>query len=162
MPNLRARHFRSNMTEGEKKLWWLLRRKQLSGFRFRRQVTIGPYIADFFCPKAKLIIEVDGAPHTDEARMYRDLARSQWLEAHGCRVIRFWNIDVFKQPLEVTEAIYEALTDPPSGPSAFAKLRRTSRALGPAKGPLDLSLDGPRSPTSAFALRATADKRGEG
>jgi len=124
------------MTEGEKKLWWLLRRKQLSGFRFRRQVTIGPYIADFFCPKAKLIIEVDGQLHTEEARMYRDLARTQWLEAHGCRVIRFWNIDVFKQPLEVTEAIYEALTHPPSGPSAFDGIVRLREAPADKSGHL--------------------------
>jgi len=103
------------MTEGEKKLWWLLRRKRLSGFRFRRQATIGPYIADFFCPKAKLIVEVDGGPHADEERMYRDQARTRWLEAHGCRVLRFWNVEVFKRPIEVTEAIYDALTHPPSG-----------------------------------------------
>jgi very-short-patch-repair endonuclease len=105
------------MTDGERRLWWVLRRKQLSGFRFRRQATIGPYIADFFCPLAKLVIEVDGVPHVDEERMYRDQARTRWLEAHGYRVIRFWNIDVFKRPVEVTEAIYHALTHPPSAPS---------------------------------------------
>jgi very-short-patch-repair endonuclease len=105
------------MTDGERKLWWLLRRKQLSGFRFRRQATIGRYIADFFCPQAKLIIELDGAPHADEERGYRDLERTRWLEARGYRVIRFWNVDVFKHPVEVTEAIYRALTHPPSGAS---------------------------------------------
>ena len=56
------------MTDAERKLWHLLRRKQLAGFRFRRQAPIGPYIADFFCPQTKLIIELDGAPHTDEER----------------------------------------------------------------------------------------------
>jgi very-short-patch-repair endonuclease len=105
------------MTEGERKLWTLLRRKKLSGFRFRRQATIGPYIADFFCARAKLIIELDGEPHSDEIRMRRDASRTKWLEAHGCRVIRFWNIDVFKHPEEVIEAIFHALTHPPSGPS---------------------------------------------
>jgi very-short-patch-repair endonuclease len=98
-------------------LWWLLRRKQPTGFRFRRQATIGPYIADFFCPQAKLIVEVDGVPHIAEERVYRDEARTRWLEARGYRVIRFWNVDVFKHPAEVTEAIYHALTHPPSGPS---------------------------------------------
>lgn len=105
------------MTEGERKLWLLLRRKQLSGFRFRTQATIGPYIADFFCPKARLIVELDGEPHSDETRMRRDAQRTQWLEAHGCRVIRFWNVDVFKHPIEVAETIYGVLTQPPSGPS---------------------------------------------
>src|ERR1700749_1761220 len=90
VPNLRARELRWNMTEGEQKLWALLRRKRLSGFRFRRQATIGPYIADFFCPKARLVIELDGEPHANEAQMRKDGARTQWLEAHGCRVIRFW------------------------------------------------------------------------
>ena len=117
MPNLRARELRWNMTEGEQKLWLLLRRKRLSGFRFRRQATIGPYIADFFCPKTRLIVELDGEPHTDEVQMRRDIARTRWLEAHGCRVIRFWNLDVFKHPTEVVETIYDALTHPPSGPS---------------------------------------------
>ena len=80
MPNLRARELRWNMTDGERKLWSLLRRKKLSGFRFRRQATIGPYIADFFCPKARLIVELDGEPHSDEARMRRDAARD-WMDS---------------------------------------------------------------------------------
>lgn len=105
------------MTEGEQKLWWLLRRKQLSGFRFRRQAPIGPYTADFFCPKAKLIIEIDGARHLEEERAYRDQDRTRWLEARGYRVLRFFNVDVFKHPAEVTEAIHDALTHPPSGAS---------------------------------------------
>ena len=97
------------MTEGERKLWSLLRRKQLAGFRFRRQAPIGPYIADFFCAQAKLIIELDGAPHTEEEQALRDIARTAWLETHGCRVMRIWNVDVFNRPTEVTEAIYQAL-----------------------------------------------------
>ena len=105
------------MTEGERKLWALLRRKKLSGFRFRRQAPIGPYIADFFCPQARVVIELDGAPHADEAQMRRDAERTAWLQAHGCRVIRFWNLDVFKHPVEVTDAIYHALTHPPSLPA---------------------------------------------
>ena len=116
MPNLHARELRWNMTDGEQKLWLLLRRKRLAGFRFCRQASIGPYIADFFCPKARLIVELDGEPHADEARMRQDAARTLWLEAHGCRVARFWNLDVFKHSNEVLDAIYSALTRPPSGP----------------------------------------------
>src|SRR5688572_3008936 len=98
MTKAQARHLRRTMTEGERKLWQLLRRKQLAGFRFRRQAPVGPYIADFFCAQAKLIIELDGAPHTDEERTHRDTDRTHGLETNGCRVIRFWNIDVFKRP----------------------------------------------------------------
>src|SRR5258705_7637710 len=105
------------MTDGERKLWALLRRKQLAGFRFRRQATIGPYIADFFCPKVRLIVELDGEPHSYETQMRRDAARTIWLEAHGCRVIRFWNLDVFKRPNDVVDMIWDALMHPPSGPS---------------------------------------------
>jgi very-short-patch-repair endonuclease len=105
------------MTEGERKLWYLLRRKKLSDFRFRRQAPIGPYIADFFCPEARLVVELDGEPHSDEAKKRRDAARTKWLEEHGCRVIRFWNLDVFRHPVEVTDTIWDALVHPPSGPS---------------------------------------------
>ena len=68
MPNLHARELRWNMTEAERKLWLLRGCKRLSGFRFRRQTTVGPYIADFFCRKARLIVELDGVPHTEEER----------------------------------------------------------------------------------------------
>jgi len=114
--NLRARDLRWRMTDGERKLWSLLRRKRVSGFRFRRQAPIGPYIADFFCPEARLVIELDGEPHSDEAQMRRDQSRTEWLQAHGCRVIRFWNLEVFQHPTEVIETIYDALKCPPSGP----------------------------------------------
>jgi very-short-patch-repair endonuclease len=105
------------MTEGERKMWLLLRCKRLAGFRFRRQATIGPSIADFICPKAKLVIELDGEPHSHDDQIHRDEIRTRWLEAHGCRVIRFWNIDVFKRPNDVAEAIYQICmeqTHPPS------------------------------------------------
>jgi very-short-patch-repair endonuclease len=122
LPNLRARELRWNMTEAERKLWLLLRCKKLAGFRFRRQATIGPYIADFFCPKAKLIVELDGEPHSREDQIRHDQIRTRWLEAHSCRVIRFWNADVFQQAGNVADVIYSVCveqTDPPSvAPSA--------------------------------------------
>ncbi len=115
MPNLRARDLRWNMTDGEHKLWSLLRRRQLAKFRFRRQATIGPYIADFFCLKVLLIIELDGEPHFNDPQIRRDEARTRWLEAHGCRVVRVLNRDVFQKPEDVLDAIYQLLAqDPPS------------------------------------------------
>jgi very-short-patch-repair endonuclease len=69
-----------------------LRRKQLDGFRFRRQQPMGRYIVDFFCPEARLIIEIDGGQHMD--RKKADAVRTSWLEEKGYRVIRFWNNDV--------------------------------------------------------------------
>ena len=104
------------MTEGERKLWALLRRKRLSGFRFRRQQPIGPYIADFFCPSAKLVIEIDGGGHAHEVQTGHDALRTRWLEANGYRVLRFWNLDVFKNQTGVLGAAYFALTHPPFRP----------------------------------------------
>ena len=139
MPNLRARDLRWNTTDGERKLWSLLRRRQLAKFRFRRQATIGPYIADFFCPKARLIIELDGEPHFTGKQIRRDEARTRWLEAHGCRVVRVLNRDIFQKPDDVLDAIYQLLAQhPPSvAPSAFAPRAtadKSARHLPPRGG----------------------------
>jgi very-short-patch-repair endonuclease len=117
MPNYRARELRWNMTMGERRLWALLRRKRIAGYRFRRQATLDPYIADFFCPKARLVVELDGVTHSTDEEVLRDEKRTRWLEAHGCHVIRFWNREVFERPREVMDAICRALEEcPPSGP----------------------------------------------
>ncbi len=100
------------MTDAERRLWALLRRKALAGYRFRRQAQIGPHYADFFCPAARLIVEVDGAFHGDKEQNERDETRTRWLEAHGCRVIRFWNKHVFMHPDRVVDAIYGELATP--------------------------------------------------
>ncbi len=92
MPIARARQLRSTMTDAERTLWRALRRKQLDGHRFRRQHPIGRYIVDFFCPEAKLIVELDGGQHAEQADY--DADRTEWLEARGYRVVRYWNPDV--------------------------------------------------------------------
>jgi very-short-patch-repair endonuclease len=86
-----ARGNRKNATDAEKRMWLALREK-IPGTKFRRQVPIGPYYADFLCFSAKLVIEVDGGQH-GEAQDY-DTRRTAFLEAKGLRVIRFWNNDV--------------------------------------------------------------------
>ncbi|MGA2089316.1 MAG: DUF559 domain-containing protein [Stellaceae bacterium] len=92
MASILARRLRQTPTEAESRLWMRLRRKQLDGFRFRRQQPMGRYIVDFFCPEARLIIEIDGGQHMD--RKKADAVRTSWLEEKGYRVIRFWNNDV--------------------------------------------------------------------
>jgi very-short-patch-repair endonuclease len=79
------------------------------GSHFRRQVPIGPYIADYACMAARLIIEIDGSQHGDEPVKSRDEVRTRWLEQEGYRVIRFWNNDLTKSLDGVLEAIYAAL-----------------------------------------------------
>jgi very-short-patch-repair endonuclease len=87
-----VKKLRENATDAERKLWHLLRRKQVAGLRFRRQYPLGPYIVDFVCLPARLIIEVDGGQHADHVE--RDTMRTAWLESQGFRVIRFWNNEV--------------------------------------------------------------------
>ena len=110
MANENARALRANQTEAEKRLWWRLRDKQVEGFRFRRQVPIGPYIADFVCPSEKLIIEVDGGQHAENEEY--DAARTALLEDAGYRVLRFWNNEVFENLDGVLERVREALIAP--------------------------------------------------
>src|SRR5579863_4448835 len=94
---LNARQLRKNLTPAEIKLWQRLRRKQLAGLRFRRQVTIGKYIVDFICYEARLIIEIDGGQHNEDEIAQYDRYRDKWLEAQGYKVIRFWNNEVLGQ-----------------------------------------------------------------
>jgi very-short-patch-repair endonuclease len=111
MANERARALRQNLTDAERRLWFHLRRKQLDGHRFRRQVSIGPYIADFVCLESKLVIEVDGGQHGDNAE--KDARRTALMEAQGFRVLRFWNDEVLGNTVGVLEAIRQRLADPP-------------------------------------------------
>jgi len=99
-----ARQLRSNPTDAERKLWRMLRLKQMGGFRFRRQQPVGPYVVDFFCPAAKLVVELDGDQHGADEKMAYDAARTQWLENHGYKVLRFANSEVFKG--NILEAIW--------------------------------------------------------
>jgi very-short-patch-repair endonuclease len=90
-------------------MWYFLRRGRLLGFRFRRQVPIGPYIVDFLCIEAALVIEIDGSQHA-EARVY-DARRERFLASHGLRVLRFWNTEVLLQTEGVIEVILRELAN---------------------------------------------------
>jgi very-short-patch-repair endonuclease len=107
MSNENARQLRINMTDAERRLWRHLRLQQLDGRRFRRQVPIGPYVVDFACLEAKLLIEVDGGQHAEA--LHYDAARTAWLEARGYQVLRFWNNDVLSNTDGVLSLIRETL-----------------------------------------------------
>ncbi|MBC7830939.1 MAG: endonuclease domain-containing protein [Hyphomicrobium sp.] len=96
MADERARALRRAPTEGEQILWQLLRKRQIAGHRFRRQVRIGPFIADFACLERRVIIEVDGSSHETAERRQRDIARDQWLDAHRFRVLRLADGEVLE------------------------------------------------------------------
>ena len=106
-----ARELRKNQTESEKVLWNILRKFRYDGFIFRRQHPIDIFIADFYCHRLKLIIEVDGEIHFNELAMEKDDGRSGELEKYGIRVIRFTNEQILKNQEIVINQIKEYLTE---------------------------------------------------
>jgi very-short-patch-repair endonuclease len=102
----RARTLRSRMTDAERKLWFALRDRRFARFKFRRQVPIGPFVADFVCFDARLVIEVDGGQH---AESLRDQYRDRWFAVNRFRVLRFWNNDVLSNLEGVTVLLTQAL-----------------------------------------------------
>ena len=89
-----ARKLRKNQTDQEYKLWTLLRNRQLNNLKFRRQVPIEKYIADFMCEEKKLIIEIDGGQHNSPCNIKEDEERTKYFESLGYRVVRFWNNEI--------------------------------------------------------------------
>ncbi|GGD07134.1 DUF559 domain-containing protein [Pyruvatibacter mobilis] len=111
----RARTLRRGGTDAEKLLWSHLRNRQIEGVKFRRQVPVGRYIADFLCVEAMLIVEADGGQHSEEA----DAVRTAALEAAGYKVIRFWNNEILGNTGGVLEGIRrELLRRTPHPPTA--------------------------------------------
>jgi very-short-patch-repair endonuclease len=104
-----ARRLRANATNAEDVLWRQLRRSPVLGTHFRRQVPIGPYVADFACMAARIVIEVDGSQHAEGPVAERDEIRTRWLESAGYRVLRFWNNDITQNMEGVLEAIHHAI-----------------------------------------------------
>ena len=104
-----AKKLRANATPQERTLWRALKELPIEGTHFRRQAPIGPYVVDFFSPAKRLIIELDGGHHNDDAVAERDSERQVWLEQEGYRVIRFWNSDVASDLNAVLERIYVEL-----------------------------------------------------
>ena len=103
----RSRNLRRDMTKAEQRLWQMLRSQQTEGHRFRRQVPIGGFIADFVCHAARLIVEIDGGQHDSSAE--EEASRTRFLEGEGYRVLRFWNNEVLDNPEGVRSAITENL-----------------------------------------------------
>ena len=109
-PNKRAvtsqRRLRRDSTDAEMRIWLALRDRRLGGFKFVRQETIGPFIADFVCRERKLIIELDGGQHSENKR---DEIRDAFLKREGYKVLRFWNNDVMTNRDGVLQTILAEL-----------------------------------------------------
>ena len=122
MANVHARELRKNLTDAEQRLWQKLKRRQIATVKFRRQQPIGPFIVDFVCFERRLIIEVDGGQHAEQAAY--DEERTQWLKIQGYSVLRFWNNEVIHNLNGVLETVAQALSAPlPPTPDPSPPLR---------------------------------------
>jgi very-short-patch-repair endonuclease len=106
-----ARALRRNATGAERTIWRLLRDRRLGGIKFRRQVPIGPFVADFAAIEYRLVVELDGGQHADS---HSDARRDAFLAAEGWYVLRFWNNDVMQNRNGVLERIEQAATLTPT------------------------------------------------
>ena len=126
-----AKKLRTNMTDAERRLWYRLRAHRFGGYKFKRQVPIGPYVVDFVCIGRKLVLEVDGGQHADSIS---NRARTEFLQQRGFVVLRFWNNEVLGNTNGVLEVMKAQLTQaqPPS-PGALrappSPLRGEGKAL---------------------------------
>ena len=107
-----AKELRKNMTKEEKHLWYdyLKPYRQTFGVAFTRQKIIGNYIVDFYCPKAKLVIELDGSQHYEEDALFYDAQRTEYLNQHGIVVLRYTNREIHTRFKEVCDDIDSHVT----------------------------------------------------
>jgi very-short-patch-repair endonuclease len=123
----RARQLRKNMTTSEWRVWSYLKGRQLDGWKFRRQAPIGPYIVDFVCFAARLVVELDGNSH-DDVEAGHDERRQAWLESQGFKVLRLSADNPEIDPIGgVWEAIDLALSEVPAPLAPSARMRRRGR-----------------------------------
>ena len=105
-----ARRMRREPTEAEARFWHYARNRGIGGLKFRRQVALGAFIADYLCAEENIIVEIDGGQHAEDGR---DTARDAYLTAQGYRILRFWNHDVLSDMSAVAETILAARLVPP-------------------------------------------------
>lgn len=112
MNNLvRIRELRRQSTTAETAAWWLLRNRQLMGLKFRRQCPLEPYVADFYCSEARLVIELDGGAHSQPSQMRKDRAKDRFLRSKGLQVLRVPNGLVLQDPQAFCRKVREAASE---------------------------------------------------
>jgi very-short-patch-repair endonuclease len=127
-----ARKLRGETTDAESHLWRALRNRQLNGFKFKRQIPFGPYIVDFICIDAKLIVEADGGQHAEQVEA--DEVRTKYFVEDGYRVLRFWNHDILQNLEGVLETIASELAQKTPSPQPSPQGERGQAAiLSPGK-----------------------------
>jgi very-short-patch-repair endonuclease len=138
-----ARSLRRRQTDYERILWNLLRNRRFAEFTFRRQVAIGPYVADFFCFEARLVIELDGSQHAESVG---DQLRDRWFYEDDFRVLRIWNSDLIRNKAGVLDTIWFALHPSPASlreaPSPAGGEGIPTEAFGPVSANREGDRDG--------------------
>jgi very-short-patch-repair endonuclease len=104
-----SRILRKNMTDAERKLWYRIRMKQIKELQFYRKKPIGNCIVDFYCPKAKLVIELDGGQHYLQTGKEKDKIKDNYLRGLGLKVLRFSDVDILKDIDSVLEKIWNEI-----------------------------------------------------
>ncbi len=155
-----ARNLRQAETEAEYRLWGDLRNRLLNGYKFTRQVPLGPYIVDFLCRDQRLIVEIDGSQHAESER---DDRRTEWLNRQGYTVIRFWNHEVLKERRSVLETILAALEDK-LGERCEATRFFPAKVefAAPSSGPSDHLIPAGEKGEQAALANISSPPRGEG
>jgi very-short-patch-repair endonuclease len=105
----KRRQFRNNAPQAETMVWSKLKGKQLLGYKFRRQYSVGPYVIDFYCPALKLAVEIDGDSHFEEGAKDYDCPRQSFIESFGIRFLRFTNEEVYRNLNGVLAAIAQII-----------------------------------------------------
>ena len=123
--NTRARQLRAGQTEVERRLWSRLRNRQLDGLKWKRQVPRGPYVVDFLCVEAGLVVELDGGQHADQ--LVYDARRTAYLESQGLKVLRFWNTEATETLNGVCDAILDAARRRAPHPDPLPRGEREAR-----------------------------------
>ena len=147
------RALRQQSTAAERALWSVLRNRRLGGVKFRRQHSIGPYVADFYCERARLVIELDGSVHDDPSRSAYDSRRQRAMLDVGIRTVRFSNREVLDQADVVAAAILAAASEGPSpcpSPQGEGSPRLAGRALEPARAIAVGNVDADFGPVARF------------
>jgi len=134
-PTSNARRLRRDQTLEEKQLWRALRAGRFAGFKFRPQHPDGKYVLDFYCPRARLSVELDGFGHGNPGQREQDVAREQWLAQEGIEELRFWNRQWRRNPAGVLLEIWQAVQRR-TGCVAVVRLSGNNRFVPPSKGQL--------------------------
>jgi very-short-patch-repair endonuclease len=146
-----ARQLRKNLTDSEAALWSRLRRKQILGVQFYRQKPIGRHIVDFFAPRPRLVVEVDGGQHLEGDHTLKDRTRDGDLVALGLRALRFSSRDVLKETNAVVEVIYRTVAEQLNAetpPSVLSPRGRSSLPFPLFDSLMEGSRKSPRPPLS--------------